>query len=1285
MVKKSLLWVYRAALVTLWLIIIVLATSVLSLRYIVLPHIDTYKDKIVAEVSAAVGHPITIGDLKASWDGLNPHFSMLDVQLYDAENRPALSLSHIEATLSWLSIPLFEPRLSSLAVYKPELTVRREADGTLYVAGIAMGGPARPELANWILRQDQIDVSDATILWQDDLRKAPPLTLNNLRLAIVSPAWKGILGQHRFALRATPSAGSSSPIDIRGNIYGKDVSELNDWRGTIYGKLEGTDIAAWRHWVDYPFDLREGFGAAQFWLDFSKGAPQKITTDVIFTQVKTRLSKNSAEATLNNLSGRLSWIKYDDGQEVKAERIKALTSDGLNMQNGNLALRERSADGKEWTEGSIQLDEVELATLNTFVAYLPLPAATLKQIADIAPEGKLEKLDASWKGSVNQTNEYSIRSKFTDLGMKPYENFPGFSNLSGSIDADETDGSLSINSQKAELNLEKVMRWPIPADKLTGEVKWNIQKNQTQISVNNLAIVNEHLAGTINGSYLLNHLRGGYLNLTAKLGHGNAAYAHYYYPKTIGEHTLHWLDTSILGGKLEDINVTIKGNLADFPFPNNKDGLFRVTAKLDDGLLEYGSSWPKIDGIKLDMLFEGVRMELNATAGNILGNKIIKAKVAIPQLHTEAPILTVVADGAGPVSEGIKFINNSPVHRVTDGFTDTLRTSGNGNLHLELMVPLKDEDATKVKGTYTITNGSMADQEIPELSKINGKLEFTESGLHAQNVNTWIYGGPAQFNLATSKDHSVKINARGRLTDSGLKQTFGAGIADGLSGSADWAADIGVVQKQLELVVSSSLVGMASTLPPPLNKAAGDVMYLKVEKKQTSATQDLITASLGTNIAAKIQRADQNGVMKIDRGEIGLNVAPALPTQQGLNIRGTLDNLDADEWRSIFSKTSAPNNTNTSNANTDFSIAKVDLVINTLDIFDKRINGLKLIAKPIADGWSANVQSQEVTGDVQWHKPGNGKIVAKLKNLISPATTPGTAILKTQGDFKQQSEQYPALDITADNFEIGKKKLGKLELLASEQNDDWSIEKLRMVTPESTINAEGEWHNWKRSPNTRINITWDITDLGKTLERFGYPNTIKGGDATLTGQLKWPGSPHEFDTLGLSGNLQLDADHGQILKIQPGVGRLFSVLSLQNLPRRLTFDFRDVFSSGFTFDKITSSVKINNGVMRSDDFKMEGPTARVEIKGETDIQKETQHLYVKVTPYVSDSLSLAALAGGPAVGGAVWLAQKLLKDPINKFAADEYEIVGTWDNPQELKSPELKSDEKIPAIRPLNK
>ena len=66
MVKKSLIWTYRAALSALWLIIIVLTLSILTLRYFVLPNIDGYKDQIAEAVSQAAGKKVTIGHVEAS-------------------------------------------------------------------------------------------------------------------------------------------------------------------------------------------------------------------------------------------------------------------------------------------------------------------------------------------------------------------------------------------------------------------------------------------------------------------------------------------------------------------------------------------------------------------------------------------------------------------------------------------------------------------------------------------------------------------------------------------------------------------------------------------------------------------------------------------------------------------------------------------------------------------------------------------------------------------------------------------------------------------------------------------------------------------------------------------------------------------------------------------------------------------------------------------------------------------------------------------------------------------
>lgn len=129
MVKKSLFWVYRFTLLTLWLAIFVFAAAVLSMRYLVLPNIDKYRADIEARATAAMGQKVSIGEIKASWDGLNPHLSLYNVDIHDAEERPALSLGHVEASLSWLSIPLLEPRLSSIEIYQPELSIRRDAQG----------------------------------------------------------------------------------------------------------------------------------------------------------------------------------------------------------------------------------------------------------------------------------------------------------------------------------------------------------------------------------------------------------------------------------------------------------------------------------------------------------------------------------------------------------------------------------------------------------------------------------------------------------------------------------------------------------------------------------------------------------------------------------------------------------------------------------------------------------------------------------------------------------------------------------------------------------------------------------------------------------------------------------------------------------------------------------------------------------------------------------------------------------------------------------------------------
>ena len=173
---------------------------------------------------------------------------------------------------------------------------------------------------------------------------------------------------------------------------------------------------------------------------------------------------------------------------------------------------------------------------------------------------------------------------------------------------------------------------------------------------------------------------------------------------------------------------------------------------------------------------------------------------------------------------------------------------------------------------------------------------------------------------------------------------------------------------------------------------------------------------------------------------------------------------------------------------------------------------------------------------------------------------------------------------------------------------------------------------------------------------------MKAAPASLKGTLRWRGPPTDIDFPSLAGQFKLDAGKGQFMKADPGAARLLGILSLQALPRRITLDFRDVFSDGLAFDSIESDLVVSDGIMRTEQFFIDGPSAKVRIKGQADLGKETQDLQVKVSPAM-DAATIGALIANPIAGLAVFLAQQLLDDPLGKLITFNYRVTGTWSDP----------------------
>lgn len=1283
--KKLYRWILYALLIL--VSIVVLAT--LIVRFIIFPNIDEYKDDIAAFASKTAGQKITIGDIATGWEDFSPNIELKNIDVFDAENRSALHLNDVQAKISWLSLPLMQPRLSRLVVNQPELTIRRTTNGDIYLAGINLAGASKPEFPNWLLSQSEVRIKNAQVIWLDDLRQAPPLSLKQLNLTLLNPAWKSLFGQHKLSINALPSIGTNQVIEASGRFVGRDVSQIKTWHGDLFLDLKATDLSVWRPWLDYtvlskPIDLQTGTGDAKIWLDFAEAKIEKVKMHAALSNLSVTVNKQAMPFIAKQLSGEIGWSDFKNTQTISAQKIKLNSNTGLNINNGSGYFASSSKNGKPWVKADLKLDQFDLKTFKQLAPYFSLPESLSNQLNGLSPVGELQALALSLEGEESKISAYKINTRFKKLGITAFQKIPGFSNFSGKISANEDGGEITLESQQALLNLKDILRWPIPADKLNGRISWNINGDNTKINAEELYITSPHITGTINASYDMNSTNSGYLDLSGNFGKGNAKFALFYYPIILGKSTLHWLDTSILAGRAEDIHVTVKGNLADFPYVDKynkldkKLGTFKVTAKVSDALLEYGTGWPMVEGLGIELLFEGKRMELNANKGHIYGNKIVRSKTEVAQLDADSPILHILSEVEGPVADGIKFVNESPVKLVTQGFTDELKTAGNGKLSLELNIPMQNLDAAKYKGIYKINNGTIfanADVGLPELAKLNGVLNFTENSLAAQNVNTEILDGPAQFSLKTGADKVLRISANGHIADAGIKKLASNMLIDNLQGSTDWTAEITIKKPLVDLNIHSNLVGIAIQLPPPFNKSTSQEMTLSIDKKQSSADNDNIDIKYGNLIAAKLLRTEQAGKFVLERGDIGVNVAAQAPNISGLTLHGKLDHLELDDWLSLINKPASKV------SRSSITINKADVAVQKLDLFGRRLNALKMAAQPTATGIQMAIESQEISGNAEWQNAGSGKIIARLKNFSIPNGTDNKVSAKKE--IRKLTNGYPALDVMADNFQLGNKNLGSLELNAFETGDDWIIQKIKISNPDSTLTADGNWHNWTRNPNTNMKFTLSVSNIGNTLKRFGQPEAVKGGDAEISGQLQWPGSPHEFETTSLDGNIKLDANKGQFLKVQPGVGRLLGLLSLQSLPRRLSLDFRDLFSEGFAFDKISATAKIDNGILRSNDFFMDGPAAEAKIKGETNLKTETQNLHVRVRPHISDSLSLAALAGGPIAGAAAFVAQKILKDPFNKIIQSEYVITGTWDKPQEVELD--KSEAQKPSIKsPLN-
>ncbi len=1000
------------------------------------------------------------------------------------------------------------------------------------------------------------------------------------------------------------------------------------------------------------------------WTEIDGTDIKKLSADMRLSDVKAQLGEGLPELDLVRLQGRAGWQKvlHDDNREGDIWYIRQLHymkrgERGLEPVNFSLQLMEAHA-GKPGA-GKVNASGLNLEILGDLVDYLPISPALREEVSRASPRGDIQSLWAQWSGEWMTPVVFNVRGSFANVSMRQTKKLPSFSGITGNIDATEKGGTLNLSSRHAKVELSDVFREPVTLDMLTGQASWSLLSG-ISLKLSNISFSNRFTAGMAHGTYDLKPDGVDTIDLVGQLTNADAAYLVRHMPG-LGGLSADELQNLIVEGRLSDVRLHLKGNLNGVPSAKQDSAIFRVQAKASGVTLHNLSGWPNIENISGNLLLHGNRIEFDATQANISGIKVSKARLQIADMTSADAAVTGHAEASGATQQ---FVNIATQYSENIGgvLPDSVRFTGEGRLWLNFGVPISS-GAAKFAGTYQLIDNQLdPGSRMPSLESINGMLGFSNSGIKIQNVIARLLGGPVFINAASTQDGSFHLAASGTLNLGNVNETAEWKTAEvapflrHLQGSTAWRAAVHKGDKATAVTVESSLHGLSSNLPEPFSKSSTESIPFRFERTTGGPNKDEVNINYGGRASARIIRTRaETGEYKAERGTVVFGAtSTALPVKGGIAVTGTLPFLDLDRWLAQLKQLKPQNH---AEAGFSTGLSAVSIQLGALTFLGRRLTDVTLNASKEDGAWRSAIAGKEINGNINWNPSGKGRVVARLNKLIVPSASqiPGLPMWQLE-----KEKDPPALDVLVEDFSIGEKHFGQLELLANHQEQNWRIEKLHITTPDSSVLVRGSWDKYDRrasGPLVKATLTLESNDIGKLLTRLGHPERIERGKGQLEGTFSWRGQPQSIDYATLSGSFKINAKQGQFPKFEPGIGRLFGIFDLKTLPRRIVLDFHDVFSEGFAFNDISGDIKVNHGIATTDDLRIEGPAARVTMTGRINLEAETQDLHMKVDP----SFGLAT----PVVGVASMIVSKALRKPTapNEYNITEYDITGEWADP----------------------
>lgn len=1172
-----------------------------------LPYIGDQKPRIEQWLSAKAGLDIRFGSLEGDWHQLSPVLTARNIALRDPSHpdRVLLTLPSISTTPDWwATLRDRSPRLRT-TVSGLRLTLLTDAQGGIHVqefAGLGQSDPAKAlQTLRWLLAQPGLSLQDNQVDWQ--VAGRPVLAIKSLRLT----QFKGNDDYRlQVAFRLTQSDVEQQALLVMSN-------DPLQWRTSPWqAYLQLNNLPAWQPWLSslesiWPLPvgwaIQLGQGDLKLWFSSRAGAPTAATA-VMGGVAATVTVPGYGEQNASAISGVIS-------AERKAGAWVLGGDDLAGQVNGMALPLRRFAVNYSPTQITLAAARMSLPQLQAHAQRLQLiPASWAERIAAAQVQGVLPRVHVQLQHEQDGWKFLAAEAEFKALTLQPDGSRPGVEHMAGWFRSSVSSGMAYLDTRQARILLPDVFREPVALDRLQGGLRWQYRDGLWHVDSDVLKLVNADAEADAQFALRLpaDDPADGQLELLAGLRKGKVASAYRYVPwRSAGEHTLTWLQRSLVAGDIEHASFMHSGPLRGGPDGGRLDMQF----KLKNATLDYLPGWPALSGLDAVVDISGHSLKVRGERGQIMSAQARQLVAEIPDL--KHAVLAIDSDLAIELADVDKLLAESPLRAHTAAVAQRLELSGPAQAHLALSVPLAT-GRTDVRVDAQLNGAAVAlPDENLRFEQVRGALSFdSNSGLDAKTLQAKLWQQPAVIQLQGDRRGGhwwqQKIQVQTAVNMSALARWSAVDIQRYARGLAPVTAIINlpVTAPGLGwLQLSSDLVGTQILLPAPLGKSPEMAQALRYQTTLGNSIEHKASATLGNDLRIGIvSRAGRLHRAQLRYGVPGL----AWPTQPGLVAELRVPRINVGTWQGFLARPIL-----VSPGRKDPSEGLPDLRQISLETDDLQLGSEHF----------ANTRIKAVRQDKAWDVQVRGLQPARWPNW--PVTEIATTVLS--------------------------------------QGDAWQLSPLTLKQPLLSFSGSASWGQ-PGNGQTLIKGQIDATDIGDVMAQMGIAHALSSDSVAASGELSWPGALNDFNLDQSSGSIDATLKQGHLKEVS-GVNlatRVFGLINASNLLRRLRFDFTDITRKGLNYDKITVKADLKQGVFKPAQFDLEGPTVQIRGRGWVNLNNQTLDQQLRVGVPVSSAVPvLAGFLAGPIVGGALVAADLLLDKQLAKLTSVRYHVSGSWD------------------------